>query len=47
MKPSGIDGCGIRPVSAKTPNAMVRMQEKTAGGMLSSCAWAMELGGGD
>jgi hypothetical protein len=43
MNPSGIEGCGMCPVLAKMPNAIVRMIENTAAGMFRSCAFAMDL----
>jgi hypothetical protein len=46
MKPSGIAGCGMRPVSEKISKAMVRTTAKIAGGMFRSWAFAMDLWGG-
>jgi hypothetical protein len=43
MNPSGIEGWGIRPVSANIPNEIVSMTLNTADGMFRSCALAMDL----
>lgn len=43
MKKSGMAGWGMRPVSANTPKARVKITANAADGMLRSCAWPIEL----
>jgi hypothetical protein len=43
MKKSGMAGWGMRPVSAKIPNVIVKTTANTADGMFKSWAWPIEL----